>query len=212
MVRKGFFIVFEGIDACGKSTMLLKTAQYLFDNFKEFDSIFITREPTFSPNGQTIRKMLKEQSSPLTSAKELLSLYLDDRKEHLSTFIRPLFSKGAVILCDRYKYSTIAYQYAQGIELQQIISAHKNMLVPDLTFILDVSPETALKRINSGREFFEKFEKDFFLKQLRENYLKLKDLLPEENIKVIDASRPVEQVFADIKVEVNELVKKVEKS
>lgn len=187
--------------------MLLRSAEYLFENFKEFDSIFITREPTASSTGLAIRKMLRTQSSPLTSSKELLRLYLEDRKEHLNNFVRPLLTKGAIILCDRFKYSTIAYQHTQGIPLQKVIELHKNMLIPNITFILDISPETALQRIQASRERIEKFEKESFLKDLRENYLKLKDFPPKENIKIINAEKPIEEVFSEIKAELNKLIK-----
>lgn len=205
--KKGLFIVFEGIDACGKSTMLTRSAKYLFKNFKKCDSIFVTREPTNSSTGQAIRKMLKTHSSPLTSSKELLRLYLEDRKDHLDNFIKPLYNKQAIILCDRYKYSTIAYQHTQGIPLNKVIELHKNMLVPDLVLIFDVSPKESLNRIAASREAVEKFEKESFLEELRENYLKLKELLPKENIKIIKANKSKKEVFSEVKFELNKLMK-----
>lgn len=203
----GKFIVFEGLDGSGKGTMLAKTAEWLFNSNKGYDKILLTREPTFSGYGKQIRKLLKSDREPLTKAKQLLQLYLDDRKEHLDTIIKPALQLGSIILCDRYKYSTICYQQAQGIPVEKIISLHERMLVPDLVLILDVEPETALQRIRSGRSSIEKFEKDFFLGELRENYLRLERLLPKEPIKVIDANSPIDETFERVKRAVSRALK-----
>ncbi len=203
----GKFIVFEGIDGSGKGTMLTKTAEWLFNQSVDHDKIVLTREPTFSGTGKQIRKMLKSDKEPLTKAKRLLQLYLEDRREHLDKVIKPAIRLGSIVLCDRYKYSTICYQQAQGIGVSKIISLHERMLVPDLVLILDVEPKTALARIRSSRSRIEKFEKDFFLEELRGNYLALKKLLPNENIKIIDANCSIEETFAKVKKELAKILK-----
>ena len=70
------------------------------------------------------------------------------------------------------------------------------MLVPDIVFFLDVSPAVALQRIKESRSSTEKFEKEFFFEELRSNYLKLPSLLPNENIKIIDANRSKDEVLS----------------
>jgi dTMP kinase len=207
LIRKGLWICFEGLDGSGKGTMLSLTAEFLFNNFKEFD-IILTREPTFSAFGKQIRKLLLEDKTPMSNAKQLLQLYLDDRKEHLEKVIKPALQKNSIVLCDRYKYSTIVYQQAQGIEVEKIINLHERMLVPDITFILDVSPQTALKRIKEQRSSLEKFEKEFFLEELRQNYLELPKLLPNENLKIIKAEKSKEEVFKEIKRELIKILNK----
>jgi len=204
--NKGCFIVFEGLDGSGKGTMLAKTAEWLF-NSHLVDKILLTREPTNSTYGKQIRKMLVSDKEPMTKAKQLLNLYLEDRKEHLEKVIKPALQLNTVVLCDRYKYSTICYQQAQGIPLDKIISLHERMLVPDLTLILDVLPEIALERIRQNRAKYEKFEKRFFLEELRQNYLALKKQLPNENIKIINAGLPLEEVFASIKRNISMVLK-----
>ncbi len=197
--KRGLFIVFEGLDGSGKGTMLSKTAEYLFNSFKELDQIVLTREPTYSPLGRSIRKLLKESKTPKSDSKRLLSLYLEDRKEHLTQLIRPSIVQGAVVLCDRYKYSTLAYQQTQGIALEAIVNLHKNMLVPDLILLLDVDPESALQRIQSDRTYIEKFEQLEFMQELRENYVRLKQVLPSENIVIINANLDPLSVFEQIR-------------
>ncbi len=203
----GKFIVFEGLDGSGKGTILTKAAQWLFNSSQANDNILLTREPTFSAAGKQIRKMLKSDEEPLSKAKQLLQLYLDDRKEHLNKCIKPALQLGSIILCDRYKYSTICYQQAQGIPVERIISLHSKMLVPDLVLVLDVEPETAIKRISSDRQSFEKFEKGFFLEELRENYLALKKLLPSEPIKAIDANGSIQETFEKAKREISKALR-----
>jgi len=132
---------------------------------------------------------------------------LEDRKEHLDRVIKPALQLGSIVLCDRYKYSTICYQQAQGIPVEKIISLHERMLVPDLVLVLDVEPRIALQRIRLSRSSIEKFEKGFFLEELRENYLALKKLLPKEPIRVIDASASIEETFSKAKREIARALK-----
>lgn len=210
MVKKGLFVCFEGLDGSGKGTILSKISNHVFNNFKEIDSIFITREPTYSEYGKQIRQLLKKDKDPLTHSKQLLQLYIDDRKEHLNAFIKPLLSKKTLILCDRYKYSTIVYQQAQGIPAEKIISLHSKMLVPDIVFILDVDVKTAMKRIREDRGSIEKFEKDYFLDELRQYYIDLPKQLPEENIKIVDATKEPEEVLKQILEELKPFLSKMQ--
>jgi len=195
------------LDGSGKGTMLTKAAEWLFNSSEGNDKILLTREPTYSGAGKQIRKMLKSDKEPLTKSKQLLQLYLEDRKEHLNKVIKPALQLGSIVLCDRYKYSTICYQQAQGIPVEKIISLHSRMLVPDLVLVLDVESGTALQRIRSSRSIIEKFEKGFFLEELRDNYLALKRLLPKEPIKVIDANSSAEDTFARVKRAVQRALK-----
>lgn len=208
LLMAGKFIVFEGIDGSGKGTILTRVAEWLFNSSRVYDKVLLTREPTFSGAGKQIRKMLKSDREPLSKAKRLLQLYLEDRKEHLNKVIKPALQLGSIVLCDRYKYSTICYQQAQGIPVEKIVSLHERMLIPDLVLILDVEPETSLQRIRSSRSLIEKFEKGFFLKELRENYLALKKLLPKEPIKVIDANSSIEETFSKAKREIARALKR----
>ncbi len=203
---QGKFIVFEGLDGSGKGTMLALTAKWLFSN-TEYDKILLTREPTYSGVGRQIRKILKSDRDPLDKAKLMLTLYLEDRKEHLEKVIKPALQLGSIVLCDRYKYSTMCYQHAQGIELSKIIALHRNMLVPDITLILDVDVDIALQRIAYERKTREKFESKSFLEEIRQNYLKIPELLPNENIKIIDANGTIEETFAKVKREISKVLK-----
>ncbi|MBI5229299.1 dTMP kinase [Candidatus Micrarchaeota archaeon] len=193
----GRFIVFEGMDGCGKGENTKRLASFLFDRSKEYDFIVVTHEPTYGKHGVQIRKLLKSETDPYRSADKLLELYVKDRIEHLKEVITPSLKEGAMVICDRYKYSTLAFQQTQGIPLEKIIKMHDGMPVPDVVFILDIPPEGALERLRE-RTAVEKFEKLEFMKKLRENYLKLVDQLPKEKIVVINASKSRESVFESI--------------
>src|SRR3989338_5252182 len=161
---KGRFIVLEGIDGAGKSIQCRKLASYLFEKSKE-NKIFLTREPTHSRYGNKIRKMLKEETNPKENAEIYLGLFLKDRKHHLKNYIMPLLKKGCIIMSDRYKYSTITYQQAQGLDFNLIVDKHKNLLVPDLVIIIDVPVDIVFERIKKIRkmEKFLHFLLDLFL-------------------------------------------------
>ncbi|MBI2564362.1 dTMP kinase [Candidatus Woesearchaeota archaeon] len=208
VLNDGLFIVLDGLDGSGKGTQIKLLANWLFDNNKYF-TIILTREPDNTVYTREIRRILKESKDPKENAEQLAELFVEDRKEHCSNLIAPALHHGRIIVSDRYKYSTLAYQQTQGIFLQKLIDMHKGLIVPNIVFILDIPAEIALQRIakDSGREYKEVFEKIEFQKQLRENYLKLQSQLPEENILIIDANRLVQEVHEELKEYVMEELK-----
>ena len=206
---KNLFIVFDGMDGCGKSSQLSRLHDYLFRIDKKV-RILTTREPTFGQYGQKIRAMLKKHKDPFSDSETLLKLYVKDREDHINNLIKPFLRKDggnvSIVLCDRYYYSTIAYQHTQGIPLNKVISVNKKFPKPDLAIILDLHPETALHRISRERAV-EKFEKIEFMEDLRKNFHSLTTLLPD-NIKIIDTSGSEDETAALIEKEINKLLKK----
>ena len=152
--------------------------------------------------------MLRDEKNPESSSAKLMELFIKDRREHLKKVINPFLAnpdkeEAYIVLCDRYYYSTIAFQGAQGLNVKNIIAKNKNFRKPDAVFILDVKPSIALERIKTREK--EKFEQLLFMKKIRENFLKLPELL-EDNIKVIDSSKALDKVFNDVKKEVDEIL------
>ncbi len=190
-MNKALFIAIEGMDGSGKGTIAQMLAAELS---KRGIKAMQTAEPSNSIYGKKLREMLSHDPDPKARAEEYLKLFVADRKEHLRYVILPALARGETVVCDRYKHSTIAFQSAQGIPAKRIIEMHENLPVPGITIILDVSPKVALERM-STRQRKEKFEKLEFMALLRKNYLSLPKLLPKENIKIIDAEKPVEKVF-----------------
>ncbi|MBI2651702.1 dTMP kinase [Candidatus Woesearchaeota archaeon] len=201
---KNLFIVLDGIDGSGKSEMAMLLHDYFLSKDKKY-SILATREPTNGVYGREIRNILANEKNPKENAEKLLELFIKDREEHLNKEIVPFLSKGhgiKIVICDRYYYSTIAFQSAQGLDIKSLIEKNKKFLKPDIVFIMDIEPKIALERINNREK--EKFEQLEFMKVLRKKFLGLPSIL-KDNIKVVNASKSQKDVFEEIKEEVNKL-------
>jgi len=198
---KNPFIVLDGLDGSGKGEMIKKLAQYLLKkNFK----VLVTKEPTDGVYGKQVKEILTNEKDPKASAEKCLKLFVKDREEHLAKEIEPFLKKG-IVICDRYYYSTIAFQHTQGIPLTNLVVENMPFRTPDITFILDLPAEMALERIAKRGSPKEKFEQFEFMRNLRKNFLELKEHL-EDNIKIIDASKSKSDVFKQIKEEIDNLL------
>nr|AIA16084.1 Dihydrofolate reductase [uncultured bacterium] len=195
--KKGLFIVFEGIDGCGKTTQLKRLVEYLFAKSK-YNHLVVTREPYQETK---IRNLLHAETDPHSQAEQIAQLFIADRKNHAEHLITPSIQKGMHIISDRYKLSTIAYQHAQGLPLQRLIDMHYGLPIPDITFVIDLPAKVAAQRMSkeSSRKA-HKFEANLeFLEQVRMNFHKAKEALPQEKIFILDGQRAPEVIAAEIK-------------
>lgn len=206
MPKHGLFIVLEGLDGSGKGEITKRLAGYLFDRDK-FTHVALTREPGKSDYSRQIRKVLLEEQDFSSKANMLTTLFVKDRQHHLSNLVMQAMAYGCIVLSDRYKHSTLAYQQTQGIPLDLLIKHHEGMLVPDLTLILDVPAEVAIERIakDTGRAK-EMFDQLLFQDRLRHNYLRLPNILHNEKIVVVDANKLKETVFEKVKSLVDKVI------
>src|SRR3989338_751255 len=206
-MKKEIFVVIDGLDGSGKSEIIRMLHKYLFSKSKNY-RILTTREPTNGRYGKQIWQMLRKEKYPESSSRKLVNLFVKDRAEHLKNTIEPFLKMSnkhelKIVLCDRYYYSTIAFQGAQGLSIKDMIQKNKQFRKPDVAFILNVEPSVALERIEYRQK--EKFEQLEFMKKIRKNFLKLPKLL-NDNIKIIDASKPLKRVFESIKKELDKML------
>ena len=159
----GFFITFEGIDSCGKTTQARKLASYL--RTKGY-RVLLTREPGGDRIAEKVRRiLLSKTNSEMTDLTELL-LYEASRSQLTERTIRPAIKAGQVVVCDRYADSSLAYQgYGRGLsktmikELNRIASFG---LVPDLTILVDVPIRISLERKRKEKTKKDRLEKERF--------------------------------------------------
>jgi len=186
---KGCLIAIEGIDGSGTTTQSKLLYQWLIE--KGIPAIHTEEPQANRPIGKLIRELLShKESTPEVDA----LLFAADRADHVARVIFPHISKGCVVVCDRYLESSVAYQTAQGLSLEWILEINKFALPADLVVILDLPVELALSRL-TGRSL-EKFENASFLEEVRHNYLRR---AAERGYPVVDASKPIERVQAEIR-------------
>lgn len=194
---KGIFIVVEGIDGAGKGYAMMRLQEYIMGKSKKYDHLLLTRNPTNSLDGQKLREILATERDSQSGARQCMELFIKDRTQHVENHVKPALEKGYVVLCDRYKYSTMAFQHAQGIPLEELISMQSHLPTPDLVFLLDLPVEVASQRM-SNRDGKEKFENKEFSEKVRRNYLHLATTLGDPII-TIDASKSKEEVFQQLR-------------
>jgi dTMP kinase len=204
---RGRFIVFEGIDGSGKTTQAKMLAEHLEKRGKK---VFLTAEPTSLPTGKALRAALGGKVKK--SECEMAVLFVEDRIAHNiegEESIGALVEAGAYVICDRYYYSTLAYQ-GQSTDYAWVKSMNLNcpeIRKPDLCVYIDLLPEQSLERISKGRESVEIYENLETLTKVRNKFLSvIDDLRATDNICVIDGYRTPEEISADIRAAIDKLI------
>ena len=197
------FLTFEGIEGSGKSTIMERMAQQLRNQGL---SVRMTREPGGTAFGRELRRLLLDVRSVDFSFQAELLLFLADRAQHLQEIIMPALAEGAILLCDRYVDSTLAYQgYGRGMPLDRLMYLNEfatGGLWPDMTLLFDVPVELGLARagernreegteVSEGRFEAERLE---FHQRVRAGYLELAAKHPKRYA-VVDASAPTDAVL-----------------
>lgn len=191
------FIVFEGGEGSGKSTQA-KTLHKRLQN--EGIPATLTHEPGGTALGEKICRLLKSDNAGKKSATTELLLFNSSRAQLVEDLIRPSLKRGEVVVCDRYIYSTIAYQgYGRRLSLEVISKINQvatGDLSPDLVILLDITPERGLQRLGRGEKDSFEQESLAFHRRVRQGYFKMAMADPDRWL-VVDATRPRRQV-ADI--------------
>ncbi len=182
------FVTFEGIDGSGKSTLSKRVFEELE---RDGYDVVLTFEPTDQPIGDIIRFGIEKEWDPITIA----FLFIGDRIEHVK-IIKKWLKNGKIVICDRYADSTYAYQGAQLEEsmkdsMKWLKNISKNFIIePDRTFLIDIDPRKSLRRISDRKKLIN-FEREDFLKKVRENYLKLSN---EKRFLILDGKKSIDEL------------------
>ena len=197
----GYFITFEGIEHCGKTTQ----SEALVDSLRSDGyNLVLTREPGGTPLGHSIRDLLLHQSSAQVDPVAELLLFAADRAQHVNTVIRPALAAGKIVISDRFYDSTRAYQgYGREIPIDLIdraILLATGGLTPDLSILVDI--DLATSRLRSADETDDRIEQshDSFFERVREGFRTIALAEPERFL-ILDGAESIAEVARRIYVE-----------
>lgn len=210
----GLFITFEGGEGAGKTTQINRLAETLT---KEGHRVVTTREPGGTPEAEKIRDLLVQRDGGKWSPLSETLMFLAARSLHIERVIAPAIANGAIVICDRFVDSTIAYQgYGHGLDIKTIESLNDIILEdlkPDLTFILDVDVKEGLARsgrrliaealqIKQKEDRFEQMALEFH-ERLRQGFLDIAKNNPQR-CKLINAALTTDDVAQEILTQTRE--------
>jgi dTMP kinase len=202
MAGSGRFIVVEGGEGVGKSTQVPRLAASLRASGRE---VVVTHEPGDTKLGAELRAVLLHADNELDARAELL-LMIADRAQHLTEVVTPALARGAIVICDRYEPSTLAYQgVARGLGVESVerLSEWATAGVePDVVVVLDLPDEIAEARVSADRDRFERAGADFHAR-VRTAY---RDLAPARGWVLVDADGTPDDVAARVLAAVSAVV------
>ena len=193
-VKRGKFIVFEGLDGSGKTTQIKRLGAHYA---KAGINCLVTKEPTDGPIGVIARSALRG-ITPL-STEALALVFAADRLEHVVKEIRPALEAGINVICDRFIYSNMAFQGA-AVPVGNLASYNERaMTAPDITIFIDTHPEECTRRILSTRQYLEIYDGEKLAWEIRERYLELFELFKDRMpVVTIDGNRSEQDVFSQL--------------
>lgn len=195
------FITFEGGEGTGKTTLIQEIAKH----FRQSYQVVTTREPGGSVITEAIRDIiLNPKYQGVTPYTEAL-LLAASRSQHLDEVILPALRQNAIVLCDRFIDSSLAYQaYARNLGFEFVLSINRYAVenLPNLTFYIDLDPQVGLSRI-AHRDKYDRLDQEAFdfHTKVREGYLEVYKRYPERIVK-IDGNQSIEHILKEIILEI----------
>ncbi|MFP3167180.1 MAG: dTMP kinase [Candidatus Nanopusillus sp.] len=196
MIKKYRYIAIDGIDGSGKTTI----ANLLYNELsKRYNKIILMKEPYDNDLSKKIKEIiLKEHEKNFDNGYLLALLFTADRSIK-NIDLKKYLNNNYIVISDRSIYSTFSYQILyEGISIEWLKCVSKYIIRPDITFILDVDPKIAVERINSRGKNITSYENIEVLRKVRENFLKLKEIFPNDNIIYIDGEEKPEKILEKI--------------
>lgn len=205
-MQEGKFIVFEGIDGSGKTTLSKMLKDDLSTGGK---TVHWTCEPTHNVIGKMIRSVLTHQLE--MNEQSIAALYLADRMDHIQNPEYGMLHQlqaGDHVISDRYYLSSYAY-HVPHVSLDWVVDANSiaaEILRPDVIFFIDIDVPTSMDRISRFRNNVDLFENEERITLVHQNYFKaIEKIKDQENIVIIDGRPPLEEVYAAVLKEANAL-------
>jgi dTMP kinase len=194
MMRRAFFLTFEGIDGCGKSTQAQRLKRALTERLFPVTHTF---EPGGTMLGRKLRTILVHDELNLSLFCEVL-LFAADRRQDIDEIINPALERGDIVIGERFADSSVAYQGIAGKvgkeRVERLMDIVTSGLVPDLTLLLDIDPRISLAR-KTDLDRIE--QRGAFLDVVRHAFLDMATSQSERWV-IIDAARPADDVFSDV--------------
>ena len=195
---RGLFITFEGIDGCGKSTQI----DFLTKHFAKMKKPVVkTEEPGGTAGSNEIRKILLRENNFQWSVETEALLFMAARNDHVEKVIKPSINDNKIVICDRFMDSTLVYQGMRSSRAKQLSLNLFELIAinPDVTFLIDMEPEIALRRALSRSTKEDRFENYgiSFQRELRKNFLDIAHK-NSDRIRIIDGNQTPEDVAAQI--------------
>jgi dTMP kinase len=185
--KKGIFIVIEGLDGSGKTTQAGLLAIKLSQKY----NVLLTAEPSRGKIGTFIRQGCLYEEKRLPTEAEAL-LFAADRIEHIQKEVKPALDEGKLVICDRYVYSSLAYQGSAGLSLDWIETINARALQPDFSVFIDVDPECVLERLKRKKSVMETIETQ---RKVRKVYLRF---VEKSELIRVDGDKPKEAVADEL--------------
>ena len=199
-IKKSFFICFEGVEGSGKSTQA--KLLYKFIKKKITKKVILTREPGGTLFSEKIRNLMLDKKTNISPLTEFF-LLMAARNEHIISKINFYLKKNFIIICDRFFYSTLAYQhYLEGMNKKFIFSIQKkifNKVHPDITFLIDLNKKESKVRINKRAKETNRFDKlsSYHFNKIRNGFIKISKMY-KNKIVLIKGSKSLNEIQNEI--------------
>jgi dTMP kinase len=175
-IKKPFFICFEGVEGSGKSTQAKLLYKFIKKNITK--NVILTREPGGTLFSEKIRNLILDKKTNISPLTEFF-LLMAARNEHIISIINFYLKKKFIIICDRFFYSTLAYQhYLEGMDRKFIFGIQKKIfskIHPDITFLIDLNKKESKIRINKRSKKTNRFDKlsSYHFNKIRNGFIKI---------------------------------------
>ena len=199
-IKKPFFICFEGVEGSGKSTQAKLLYKFIKKNITK--NVILTREPGGTLFSEKIRNLMLDKKTNISPLTEFF-LLMAARNEHIISKINFYLKKNFIIICDRFFYSTLAYQhYLEGMDKKFIFSIQKkifNKIHPDITFLIDLNKKESKVRINKRAKKTNRFDKlsSYHFNKIRNGFIKISKMY-KNKIVLIRGSKSLNEIQNEI--------------